>query len=77
MDEMKGLMRKHFVPSHYLYQKLQQLTQRQKSVDEYHKETEVSMIRANIEADHEATTARFLLVLNREIADVVELQHYV
>ena len=35
------------------------------------------MIRANIEEDHEATMARFLAGLNREITNVVELQHYV
>jgi hypothetical protein len=35
------------------------------------------MIRANVEEDREATMARFLHGLNREIADIVELQHYV
>jgi hypothetical protein len=77
---MKVLMRKRFVPSHYyrgLYQKLQRLIQGSKSVDEYYKEMEVAMIRANVEEDREATMARFLHGLNREIADIVELQHYV
>jgi hypothetical protein len=36
---------------------------------------EVAMIRANVEEDREATMARFLHRLNREIADVVEMQH--
>ncbi|KAH9769333.1 Endonuclease [Citrus sinensis] len=35
------------------------------------------MIRANMEEDRESTMARFLNGLNREIADKVELQHYV
>ena len=35
------------------------------------------MIRANVEEDREATMARFLNGLNCEIADVVEMQHYV
>ena len=35
------------------------------------------MIRANVEEHSEATTARFLNGLNRDIANVVELQHYV
>ncbi|CAI9787027.1 unnamed protein product [Fraxinus pennsylvanica] len=35
------------------------------------------MIRANIEEYGEATMAQFLNYLNREIANVVELQHYV
>jgi hypothetical protein len=79
-EEMKMLMRKRFVPSHYyrgLYQKLLRLTQGSKSVDEYYKEMEVSMIRDNVEEDWEATMARFLHGLNHEIADIVELQHYV
>jgi len=79
-EEMKMLMRRRFVPNHYyrgLYQKLQRLTQGSKSVDEYYKEMEVAMIRANVEEDREATMTRFLHGLNREIADVVELQHYV
>ena len=79
-EEMKMLMRRRFVPNHYyrgLYQKLQRLTQGSKSVDEYYKEMEVAMIRANVEEDREATMARFLHGLNREIADIVEMQHYV
>ncbi|XP_016734050.1 uncharacterized protein [Gossypium hirsutum] len=35
------------------------------------------MIRADIQEDREATMARFLAGLNREIANVVELQHYI
>ncbi|KAG2411370.1 hypothetical protein I3760_Q007100 [Carya illinoinensis] len=78
--ELKALMRRRFVPSHYyrdLYQKLQNLTQGSRSVEDYHKEMEMAMIRANVEEDREATMARFLSGLNREIANVVELQHYV
>ena len=46
-------------------------------MDEYFKEMEITMIRANVVEDHEATMARFLAGLNREIQNVVELQHYV
>ena len=35
------------------------------------------MIKANIENDTKLTTARFISSLNGEIADVVDLQHYV
>ena len=73
-------MRKRFTPSHYyrnLYQKLQSLTQGSKSVENYKKEMEVVMIRANAEEDREATMARFMNGLNRDVANVVELQHYV
>ncbi|XP_073260728.1 uncharacterized protein [Populus alba] len=77
---MKVLMRRRFVPNHYyrdLYLKLQGLNQGYKTVDEYHKEMEIAMIRANVVEDREATMARFFNGLNRDIANVVELQHYV
>jgi hypothetical protein len=79
-EEMKAIMRRRFVPSHYyreLYQKLQSLTQSYKSVDDYYKEMEVAMIRANVEEDREATMARFFNGLNRDIANVVELEDMV
>lgn len=79
-EEMKAVMRKRFVPSHYyrgLYQKLQSLTQGTRSVEDYYKEMEIAMIRADVEEDREATMARFLNGLNQEIANIVELQHYV
>ena len=77
---MKALMRKMFVPSHYnrnLYQKLQRLMQGSKSVEDYYKEIEMAMVRADVNEDRETTMPRFLNVLNKEIAHVVELQHYV
>ena len=46
-------------------------------MDDYHKEMEIAMIRANVEEDREATMASFLNGLNRDIANMVELQHYV
>ena len=49
---MKEEMYKRFVPTHNtrdLYKKLQELKQGLKSVDEYYKEMEISMMRANIE----------------------------
>ena len=75
-EEMKASMRRRFIPSHYyrnLYQKLQSLTQGYRSVDDYHKEMEIDMIRANVEEGREATMARFLNGLNWDIANVVEL----
>ncbi|PKI67152.1 hypothetical protein CRG98_012480, partial [Punica granatum] len=79
-EEMKRVMRKRFVPSYYyreLYNKLQSLRQDNRSVEEYSKEMEVALIRANVEENREATMARFLAGLNREIQNAVELQHYV
>ncbi|XP_057997665.1 uncharacterized protein LOC131176619 [Hevea brasiliensis] len=79
-DEMKQIMRDRFVPQHYyreLHQRLQGLVQGNKSVEEYFKEMEMAMIRANVEEDREATMVRFLKGLNFDIANIVELQHYV
>ena len=44
-------------------------------MDDYYKDMEIAMIRANVEEDREATMARFLAGFNREIANTVELQH--
>ena len=46
-------------------------------MDDYRKEINISLIRANVEEDREATIARFLNGLNQDIANVVELQHYI
>jgi hypothetical protein len=76
---MKVLIRRRFVPNHYyrdLYLKLQGLNQDYKTVDEYHKEMEIAMIWANVVEDREATIASSHNGLNRDIAYVVELQHY-
>ena len=80
LEDMKAVLRKRFVPSYYyrqLYQKLQSLMQGNRSVDEYYQEMEIVMIRANVEEDRKATMARFMASLNTEIANIVELQHYV
>ncbi|XP_031265672.1 uncharacterized protein LOC116124107 [Pistacia vera] len=79
-EEMKLVMHKRLIPSYYyrdLYRKLQGLVQGSMSVEDYYKEMEIAMIRANIEEDGETTMARFIAGLNKEIADMVELQHYV
>ncbi|KAH9744243.1 Endonuclease [Citrus sinensis] len=77
---MKTSYKRKNSPSHYyreLHQRLQSLTQGSRSVEDYHKEMEIIMIRANIEKEREATMARFLHGLNQDIANVVDLQHYV
>jgi len=55
----------------------QMITQGNKSVEEYQKELEVTMIRANVNENEEVTMSRFLNGLNRDIANVMELQSYV
>ncbi|XP_042448962.1 uncharacterized protein LOC122033873 [Zingiber officinale] len=79
-EDMKAVIRRRFVPSHYyrdLHLKLQSLKQGSMTVEDYHKEMEIALIRANIEEDREATIARFICGLNREITNIVELHHYV
>ncbi|XP_065873481.1 uncharacterized protein [Euphorbia lathyris] len=79
-DEMKTVMRKRFFPDDYyegLYRKLQVLQQGSKSVEAYFKEMEIAMLRADVVEDRRATKSQFLAGLNRDIANVVELQHCV
>ena len=66
-EEMKKVMQKRFVPNYYyqeLYNKFQNLRQGNRSVEEYYKEMEIAMARANSKEDREATMARFLAGLN-------------
>ena len=66
-----------FVPNHYrqdLFNKLQKLKQGLKSVEEYYKEMEMSLMRGAIDESEEQTIARFLLGLNRPIRKIVEFQ---
>ncbi|RDX93859.1 hypothetical protein CR513_23831, partial [Mucuna pruriens] len=77
---MKSIMRRRFVSSHYhkdLHRKLQCLTQGSMSVQDYYKEMKIVTIRANVEEDRGATMIRFIGCLKIEIAEVLELQHYI
>jgi len=55
-----------------LFNRLQMITQGSKSVEEYQKELEVAMIRANVNEYEEVIMSRFLNSLNRDITNVVE-----
>ncbi|XP_048231221.1 uncharacterized protein LOC125370265 [Ricinus communis] len=74
---LKTIMRRRFVPRHYhreLHQRLQSLRQGTRSVEDFYKEMEMLMTRADLDEDREATMARFIGGLNKEIADRVEKQ---
>ncbi|XP_024009250.1 uncharacterized protein LOC112084361 [Eutrema salsugineum] len=78
-NQMKHLMRKRFVPSHYhreLHHRLRNLVQGNRTVEEYFKEMETLLIRADIQEDPEAAMSRFMGGLNRDIADKLEVQNY-
>ena len=67
------------MPAHYyreLHKRLLRLTQGIKSVEDYHQEMELLMIRLGLEEDVEVTMARFLAGMNTKIANEVELNHY-
>ncbi|RDX58429.1 Retrovirus-related Pol polyprotein from transposon 17.6, partial [Mucuna pruriens] len=70
---------KNICIKHYhrdLHRKLQSLTQGSVSVQDYYKEMEIAMTRANVKENREVTMARFIGGLKKKIVDVVELQHY-
>ena len=72
---MKDVMIARFVPTYYnrdLFKKLQLLKQGTKSVEEYYKEMEIAMIRANATEDDEQTMARFLNGLNHPIKKIAD-----
>ena len=80
MGGVKTIMKKRYVPKYYykeLFNHLQMITQGSKSVKEYQKELEVTMIRANVNEDEEVTMCRFFNGLKRDIANVMESQSYV
>jgi hypothetical protein len=76
-EAMKEAMRHRFVPTHYIreqHRKLQRLVQGDMSVEDYHREMEMCMVRANIQEDEKITTAWLIGGLNNEVADTIE--HY-
>ncbi|KAK1601953.1 hypothetical protein QYE76_027058 [Lolium multiflorum] len=78
-EDMKEEMQARFVPTHYktdLFNKLQKLKQGTKSVEEFFKEMELTMMRANIQESENQTIARFFNGLNYPIKRIVEFQQY-
>ncbi|RDX83557.1 hypothetical protein CR513_35517, partial [Mucuna pruriens] len=82
LEDMKKahgyMLRARFVSSYArdLCNKLQRMHQGSKSVEEYFKEMKFALMRTNILESNEATMARFLHGLNREVQDAIELYHY-
>ncbi|RDX97640.1 hypothetical protein CR513_19564, partial [Mucuna pruriens] len=78
-DELKREMRERFVPSFYTrdhFVKLERMYQGSKGMEEYFKEMEVTLIRAQVVESQEASMARFVHGLNRDIQDIIELHKY-
>ena len=71
-DRLKVAMRARFVPPAFnrdMRKKLQRLDQRNRSVEEYYQELQISMLRCNVVEDEEDKMARFYGGLRREIQD--------
>jgi hypothetical protein len=78
-EEMNIEMNKRFVSNHYkrdLFNKLQKLTQGTKSVEEYFKEMEMTMMCIKLGEREEQTMARFFNGLNFPIKRIVEFLPY-
>jgi hypothetical protein len=55
-----------------LINKLQQLKQGARSVEEYYQELQIGMLRCNLKEREDAAVARFFASLNRKIQDILE-----
>jgi hypothetical protein len=76
---LKRVMQARFVPSYYacdLINKLQQLKQGARSVEEYYQELQIGMLHCNLEEREDAAMARFFTGLIREIQDILEYKDY-
>jgi hypothetical protein len=76
---LKWVMWARFVPSYYgrdLINKLQQLKQGAKSVEENYQELQIGMLRCNLEEREDAAMAQFVVGLNHEIQDILEYKDY-
>jgi hypothetical protein len=76
---LKLVMQARFVPSYYacdLINKLQQLNQGARSVEEYYQELQIGMLRCNLEERDDVVMARFFAGLNHKIQDILEYKDY-
>ena len=76
-EDMKACLYERFVSEHYrqdLFNNLQNLKQSSKSVEEYYKDMEVTLKRADVHELEEQTIARFLNGLNPSIKKIVDFQ---
>ena len=59
-----------------LHLQLKRLVQGTRSIDEYFQDLEMCLLRTGITEDEESTMARFLVGLNKPIADKVDMTNY-
>ena len=78
-DDLKAIMRQRYVPPNYnrdLRKRLQKLRQGSKTVDEYFRELECLLHRADIHEDDDDLMIRFTGGLNNYILDKLDFQQY-
>ncbi|KAK1607326.1 hypothetical protein QYE76_030999 [Lolium multiflorum] len=78
-EEMQEVMHTRFLPTHHkrdLFNKLTQLKQIFKSVEEYYKDMHMTMMSANVDEREEQTMARFLNGLNIPVKRIMEFLPY-
>ncbi|XP_051127619.1 uncharacterized protein LOC127249069 [Andrographis paniculata] len=78
-EELTRVMRAKFVTSLYtqeLHVRLQSMKQGNRTVDEFYKDLEVTLMRADVRESQQATVARILTGLNRDITDKVGLYRF-
>jgi hypothetical protein len=76
---LKRVMRVRFVPSYYthdLINKLQQLKQGAKSVEEYYQELQFGILHCYLEEREDVAMTQFVAGLNCEIQDILEYKYY-
>ncbi|KAE8718992.1 DnaJ protein ERDJ2A [Hibiscus syriacus] len=77
--ELKHAMRNRFLPTHYtreVKQRLHRLRQGRSSVEDYYKEMQSLLNRANITEEEEDTMSRFVVGLKSNITDLLDLHGY-
>ncbi|KAE8698135.1 pentatricopeptide repeat-containing protein [Hibiscus syriacus] len=77
--ELKHAMRNRFLPTHYtreVKQRLHRLRQGRSSVEDYYKEMQSLLNRANVTEEEEDTMSRFVVGLNSNITDLLDLHGY-
>jgi len=79
IDELRFALRKRYIPSFYdhdLMNQLHWLTQKDLSVNQYCQKMDLLLLRADTQEEPYLTIARFLIGLNFDIRDRVELLPY-
>ncbi|VFQ90819.1 unnamed protein product [Cuscuta campestris] len=79
LTKMMALLKKKFIPTHYVREKfarLQHLRQGNRSVEEYNQEFEELLMRCDLQENDSQMFVRYLFGLNTQIANTVELQMF-